>query len=290
MLNTPRQLDNRIEIITPENIAFQHRVAGPFQRVPAYLLDLLIRAGIVFGVILLYLLLQALIGFSFGLNLLGLGTGALLVLYFLLDWFYGGLFEALMNGQTPGKKMMKLRVVTTDGQPINGMQAVLRNVLRAADAMPTFIIFPTFQLGMLKMMVDGRFQRLGDLAANTMVVVEEPQRTYGVIRISEQDAIRLAGELPRDFRVSRSLARALSDYVQRRQGFSWQRRVEIAAHLAEPLRVRLNLPPGVHYDTLLCALYHRTFIEDHPDAVEGGNPFADQAPAAAQGFAAPVSR
>ena len=50
--------------------------------------------------------------------------------FFLVSWFYGGFFEAYWNGQTPGKRIMGLRVLSTNGRPINGYQAVLRNLLR----------------------------------------------------------------------------------------------------------------------------------------------------------------
>ena len=60
---------------------------------------------------------------------------------FVLEWFYGGLFESLWNGQTPGKRLMGLRVLTTEGQPINGMQAVMRNLLRYADIFPFLVRF-----------------------------------------------------------------------------------------------------------------------------------------------------
>lgn len=254
--------DTRIEIVTPENIAFQYRVAGPFRRLPAYLVDLAIRAALV-------------IALSIGLTMfsmigqVGFGLGMFLIGYFLLDWFYGGLFETYWNGQTPGKRLMRIRVVSDEGQPITGWQAVLRNFLRAADSMPAVgliegypIMLPTHLLGLLSTVFTDRCQRLGDLAAGTMVIVEEPQRHYGVARVTEPEAIRLAGELPANFRATRGLARALAAYVQRRQTFPWRRRQEIAMHVAEPLRIKLGLPPGTNYDLLLCALYYRTFIAD----------------------------
>ena len=71
---------------------------------------------------------------------------------------------------------------------------------------------------------------------------------------------RIAG-----FRASRGLSRALAAYVQRRHTFPWRRRLEIAMHIGEPLREKLNLPPDVNYDLLLCALYYRTFITDRVD-------------------------
>jgi uncharacterized RDD family membrane protein YckC len=253
------QLDSRIEIVTPENIAFKYRVAGPFRRAPAYLIDLLIRATTMFVVLRVVDIfrVEPLVGLS-------------MVFWFVLSWFYGGLFETYWNGQTPGKRALGIRVVSIDGQPVNALQAVMRNVLRAADALPAFPIFtpmgvvplPLYQLGLLAPAFNERYQRLGDLACGTMVVVEESPRLYGVARVTIPEAIRLAGLIPVSFEPSRSLARALSVYVERRGGFAVGRRAEIARHLAEPLRIQFNLPTQTSYDLLLCAVYYRAFIAD----------------------------
>src|SRR5215469_7519516 len=89
-------IDTRIEIVTPENIAFQYRVAGPFRRLPAYLIDVLVKLGVI-------TILWVLLTFGFGIiGQIGVGFGLGLVAWFLLDWFYGGLFETYWNGQTPG--------------------------------------------------------------------------------------------------------------------------------------------------------------------------------------------
>jgi uncharacterized RDD family membrane protein YckC len=257
------QLDTRVEIVTPENIAFEYRVAGPFRRLLAYVIDVILRAVVVFvaGVVLLF------VGALSGGALAGVATGFWLVLFFVLDWFYGGAFEALWNGQTPGKRLLQLRVVTTDGQPITAWQAVLRNVLRAADAMPSspMGLVPTFQLGLLAMTFNRRFQRFGDLICGTMVVIEEPHRLYGVLRVGEPGALALAAAIPANYIVPRGMARALSAYVHRRQALGWARRAEIARFLGEPLRVRFGLPQGTSYDLLLCALYHRAFIAERPE-------------------------
>lgn len=267
MASAESALDTRIDIVTPENIAFRHRLAGPFQRLPAYLIDSLIR------VLALGMLLIALTVVSVSVGLADLGIGAWLVAWFLLDWFYGGVFEAMWNGQTPGKRSMRLRVVTVEGQPIRAWQAVLRNFLRAADAMPVFLIdlFPTFLLGLASSSSNGRYQRLGDLACGTMVIVEEQVLAHGVKRITDPEVIELAGRLPPGMRVTRSLGRALAMYVSRRQRFGWRRRAEIAMHVVGPLREKFDLPDGVPADTLLCALYYRAFITDVPD-VEARTP------------------
>ena len=249
------QLDTTVQIVTPENIAFRYQVAGPFRRLPAYLVDLAIRVGVGYAATLLVMFTSTFVGMA------KIGPGVILILWFLLAWFYGGLFETFWNGQTPGKRLMQIRVLAVDGQPINGLQAVLRNVLRAVDMQPWMF----YQLGLVTAMMNDRFQRLGDLACGTMVVVEERRWFRGVVRIDEPEAIQLAGRVPAGFQVSPSLGRALAAYVQRRGYFPRLRRLEIARHLARPLQDRFGLPPQTDPDQLLCALYHRTFITDRGD-------------------------
>jgi uncharacterized RDD family membrane protein YckC len=257
MANHGDQIDTRVEIVTPENIAFEYRLAGPFRRLPAYLIDLGVRVAIFLVGMLAAQILFGLLGIG------GFGTGVALVLGFILMWFYGALFETFWNGQTPGKRMMQIRVVAVEGQPINGRQAVLRNVLRVIDSQP--LIF--YQVGLLSALLNDRFQRLGDLAAGTMVVVEEPQWFRGVVRVDDPQVAELAAQLPYSFQPNRSLARALAAYVDRRGMFARGRRLEIAGHLAQPLRERFGLPPETDPDLLLCALYQRTFVGDR-EAVE----------------------
>jgi uncharacterized RDD family membrane protein YckC len=280
------QLDTTIQVVTPENIAFDYRVAGPFRRLPAFLLDLFIRIGC-------FLLLLLVIGLIAGSGGGGMAVAGLLIGWFVIEWFYGGFFESYWNGQTPGKWLMGLRVLTVEGQPINGLQAVMRNVFRTADMYPMLslqilgdvppaYIVPTCFVGLVVMACNRRFQRVGDLVCGTLVVIEEKQWFRGVIKIEDPRAAQLSEFLPADFRVSRSLARTLSLYVERRPIFTPARRREIAGHLGEPLLKRFGLPPDTSYDLLLCALYHRTFISDRGDEAArtepelgGQNPFQE---------------
>jgi uncharacterized RDD family membrane protein YckC len=271
------QIDTRIAVITPENIAFEYRVAGPFRRLPAYAIDVLIRfvvLAIAFVLLLLFFAVVEMQGIysELGDLLQGLGIGALLVLFFVIDWFYGGLFEVFLNGQTPGKRMMGIRVVTVEGQPINAVQAILRNILRAVDALPAAIptmypgwLMSSFQVGLFSAACNSRFQRLGDMAAGTMVVVEDRNPHWGVPRVTAPEAIRLAAQIPGSFDVSRTLARTLAAYMGRRANLPPRRRAEIAAHLGEPLLVKFQLPAETSHDMLLCGLYYRTFIAHRPD-------------------------
>ena len=139
---------------------------------------------------------------------------------------------------------------------------------RAVDALPVAVVpwispqfgIPLYQLGLLTPAFNKHYQRLGDLACGTMVIFEERPWQFGVTRITEPEALRLAELIPLDFEVSRDLSRVLSMYVDRRRRFSFGRRAEIARHLSEPLRIRFNLPAQTNGDLLLCALYQRAFF------------------------------
>lgn len=263
------QLNTTIRVVTPENIAFEYRIAGPSRRFLAYLIDLMLRCFIFFAC-------SILVGWAFGiLGLWGFGAALFVVLWFLFDWFYGGILETFWNGQTVGKKAMGLRVLTAEGQPINGMQAVMRNILRAVDGLPP----ATFLVGILVSTMNSRFQRLGDLACGTMVVIEQSSWLRGLPRIDDPLVIRLAAELPAKFEPSKSLAQALAAYVERRKYFSPGRRADIAHHVGGPLCEKFNLPPDTSHDLLLCALYHRTFIFDQSeDTAQLSGPFLENEP------------
>lgn len=276
MPRDPRPIDNAIDIITPENIAFSYRVAGPFRRLPAYLIDLLLQAMILAGLqgVLLFLGLIGLLAGSFSVFMFG--QFVFLLILFGIHWFYGGIFETFWNGQTPGKWLLGLRTLTIDGQPINGLQAVMRNILRLVDMMPLLslevlgipspaYIIPTMVAGLAAMTFSPRYQRLGDLVCGTMVVVEDRFWLRGVARLDDPRAIQLAGYLPADLEVSRTLARTLATYVERRQYFAPSRRREIARHLGEPLLKRFGLRADTSHDLLLCAVYYRVFIADRRD-------------------------
>lgn len=268
-----KPLDSTIHVVTPENIAFEYRLAGPFRRLPAWLFDTFVcRAA------------QILLAFVFMLTIGMVSPGLALFMWFIslfiIDWFYGILFETFLNGQTLGKWVFGLRVLSANGEPINGLQATLRNLLRSADAL--FGVFGS--VGLIAMTMNRRYQRLGDLVAGTIVVIEERRWLTGVAKLDDPRAIQLAAYLPPNFVVARSLARGLSTYVERRRFFTPPRRREVARHLAEPLLERFGLPPDTSYDLLLCALYYRTFIADRSQderllaeaqaAFAAANPFA----------------
>ncbi len=267
-------LDTTIAVVTPENVSFQYQLAGPFRRAPAYVIDVVVR----WVVLLLIWLGLLLTGGLTNLSIPGayLAAGAMLG-YFIVTWFYGTLMETFCNGRTVGKWTMGLRVISIDGKPVDGTGALLRNLLRSADLFPyislsqwdpdypVFFFLPTGILGMVCMVCTRRMQRLGDLAAGTMVVIDERSWQIPVSKVDDPRAVALSTFLPADYRVSRTMARTLATYVERRAYLMPGRRHEVAKHLAEPLINRFEFRPEVDPDLLMLALYHATFIADPRD-------------------------
>ncbi len=265
-----RPLDTTIEVITPENIAFDYQLAGPFRRLPAYLIDFVARWALIF-LILLPLYLS-----GFFLNFFSLGPfliAATFLVYFVISWFYGTLMETYFNGRTIGKWVTGTRVIEVNGRPVTGRGALLRNLLRIADLAPMYAIsnlsegapplymIPTGLVGLSSMMLTRRMQRLGDLAAGTMVVVDEKRWRIPIDEVDDQRVPALATYLPADLRISRSMARALAAYVERRTEMTPARRREIAKHLIDPVLDQIGFRPEIDPDLMMYTLYYHAFLK-----------------------------
>ncbi len=143
------------------------RVAGPVPRALAYLIDLLIRGAFL---IALSIAVSALDQF---------GMALFLLTAFFLEWLYPVFFEVLGSGATPGKRAMGLIVLNDDGTPVRWPASLTRNLLRAIDFLP-FLYFA----GLCAMIVNRDFKRLGDLAADTLVVYRESKPARASIPLS----------------------------------------------------------------------------------------------------------
>lgn len=166
--------DDHLKISTPENVAFSFPVAGIGSRFIAALVD---TAAIIAlqGVVLVFggILAGILMGGTADLldTLSSWIIGILGLVSFVFLWGYYIFFEMLWNGQSPGKRLAKLRVVRRDGGPISLTESVIRNLVRLVDFLPLI-----YGLGVIVMFVDGKARRLGDLAAGTLVVREATNR------------------------------------------------------------------------------------------------------------------
>lgn len=155
------KLDTLQSVELAEGVEIRLRMAGPLLRAGAYLIDFLIRGA----VLLVGGILLSLAGFAIGNRVAG---GLMLLAWFLMDWLYPVFFEAGRRGATPGKRLLGLRVVQASGSPITFGQAIIRNFLRFIDSMPLF----SYAFGMTSCLASKRFQRLGDLAAGTVVIYD----------------------------------------------------------------------------------------------------------------------
>ena len=243
--STAQPLDTTLRLVSPENIAFEFRLAGPAPRVVAFGIDALV-IGAVGTVSFLAFSAAGAVGAAF--------LGFFLMALFFLWWGYGAALETLNNGQTLGKLALGLRTVSQTGLSINASQAILRNLVRAADIAPPF--FP----GIVAMACTPRLQRLGDLAAGTVVVIDRRSRPAAP---RTDGGLNFAADLvPAGFRPDPILAEALAEYVARRPVLSSGRRHELASIPATRLCAAWGLPPAVDPDALLCAVYDRTLAGD----------------------------
>lgn len=245
------KLDCLVRVITPENVEFEYALAGPFQRIPAYLFDLFVRVGAFIAVLIIVVFFSSFVPFAGTLSSIGM-----ILLFFAMYWFYGVYFEAAFNGRTLGKMLFRLRVISTDGRPINGMQAALRNLLRLADTFPTPIT------GLICMTITNRFQRIGDLAAGTMVIVDRVRRPPWDLQPDDPRAFGLAELIPASFVANYTMTQTIGMYMENRRKLPMQRRLEVARHLAGPLLKKFELLPDTSPDLLLCALFVRIFMSE----------------------------
>ena len=214
--NTGPRLDTLQSIELAEGVEIQLRMAGPYVRALAYLLDLIVRVGIVALCGLILLLGSMVLGFN-------VAYGLYLLISFLVMFFYYIIFEAGKRGASPGKRVMGLRVVDTSGAPITFGQAFLRNMLRFADSMP----IPSYGFGLLSTLLSKRFQRLGDLLANTVVVYD---------RLPDMQASSLPpvlNSVAPGVPLSREEQAALAGFAERGGMWSEARRIELADHARE---------------------------------------------------------
>ncbi|MDA7910150.1 RDD family protein [Mariniblastus sp.] len=281
-------IDTMMMVKTPENISFQYEISGPFYRFNAYIVDLIFAFGGYFAVVALFyfilLLVVGLVNQSLGISaaffqlFAGITYGLVLVGFFLVYWFYGAYMETRFNGQTLGKRLCGIRVISVDGHAIDGVQATLRNFFRFLDIMPivplqmllgldsqVLFAIPTFLIGLVVMSLNRKFQRVGDLVAGTVVIFEEKKYRPDLIEFDDERVPNLADLIPADFVASRGLTQVVAEFAEKRKYLGPQRSADIAKHLAVPLMERFGIPADTDPDLFMCSLYHRLFVTREGD-------------------------
>jgi uncharacterized RDD family membrane protein YckC len=197
-------LDTTRRVATPEGIELTLRLAGPVPRALAWSVDFLLRAAVV--------LVVSMIASRFGRA----GMGVVLIAAFFVEWLLPAWFEAMWGGQTPGKRLFRLAVLNDDGTPVRWPGALTRNLLRAADFLPFL-----YGVGLITMLMNRDFKRLGDLAAGTVVV-------YQAEKVAAARAIPQAPPQPPPLSLSPEEQRAVLDLAERSATFTRERFEELA--------------------------------------------------------------
>jgi uncharacterized RDD family membrane protein YckC len=163
--------DDRLKIDTPEQIQLEFPLAGIGSRFLAIFLDtvlqtLLYLAGIIV-VVTAAPYMKQLARPTTLLRWLSPNWAVAVVIFFVFGvyWGYFAFFEIIWRGQTPGKRLAKIRVIKESGRPINAYEAIARNLMRAVDYLPAMYV-----TGLITMMISPQNRRLGDYVAGSVVV------------------------------------------------------------------------------------------------------------------------
>lgn len=167
-------LSDQLRIDTPEQVALEFATAGLGSRFLAMAVDTLLQIAIGVGIFIVLAFVAGTTGLLRWASAAWSFVPALAVLaIFLLQWGYFVLFEMWWQGQTPGKRVARIRVIKDSGRALDVPSAIVRNLLRAVDGLPGF-----YGVGIVCMLINHDSRRLGDLAAGTVVVHE--RATHGV--------------------------------------------------------------------------------------------------------------
>jgi uncharacterized RDD family membrane protein YckC len=162
---------DHLSIDTPEQVAIRFPLAGLGSRFLAILTDSAVQVAAYAVLILIFVLIATSAPKTTSGALSHTGEkwliAGLILIHFLMYWGYFTLFETLWNGQTPGKRLLKIRVIQRSGRQITFFEAMTRNLLRIIDALHGFYL-----IGVITMLSNHQHQRLGDLAAGTLIVHE----------------------------------------------------------------------------------------------------------------------
>lgn len=248
--------EDRISIATPEGIDLDVTLAGLGSRFVAFLVDQFIQWAIVLAVGIAIATGASAVDSDLE-GTAGMVFGALFVLVLFLSQFgYPVLFETMAAGRTPGKRVTGLRVVEIGGVPCGFRASVIRNLVRIVDALPG-----AYLVGMVAILASGRNQRLGDMAAGTLVVIEGTggrERTRRQPTWMEPKTLAEPSPETATWDVSAVTAEELATvrrFLERRASLTPEARSRLAMELALRLRPKVVGPsPDMHPEELLLEL------------------------------------
>ena len=237
-----------VSIESPEKIRFYYKIAQTGTRIGAYIVDMVIQGGIIILIVLLFFSTGSLRGGSFPIGHGGgfqiLALAFFYLIYFFFQWGYFTFFELFKNGQSPGKRALRISVIKADGDPLDASTIVLRNLLRAVDGFPVFNV-----LGGFVSILDKKSRRLGDIVADTLVVHEiefdlkEPKfDTRLSSKSAEEPAMKLVKKLDEEELY------VIRRFLGERYFLPDEKQISVAAKLAAGVKKRLNITEKFNND------------------------------------------
>jgi uncharacterized RDD family membrane protein YckC len=256
------QVSDQLNIDTPELVTIEMPLAGIGSRFIALLVDMIIWGA---GIVVLFLVAIVFLPAIHAASQISEKWAVAIVIFivFLFNWGYFTLFEAFWNGQTPGKRIAKIRVIQQTGRPIGIFESMARNFVRYIDQIPSFYV-----VGVIAMFVTKQHQRLGDLAAGTLVVrdraPESPlwnevgSRTFTAASFTAQPALPEPHSLvtlpaAAIAKLATSDLEVLESFFSRRLDMPLDVRQNLADRIAAALRAKSGMepPPGISTETFL---------------------------------------
>ncbi len=231
---------DKLIIETPEQTSIEFPLAGIGSRFLALAIDLLLR----------FAFILVLVGIGGILGLIGMikaaGTqwvvAALIVAYFFMDVGYFAFFESVWNGQTPGKRWTHLRVIKDSGRPIGVPDAILRNLMRTVDYLPSL-----YAAGVVSILISRQNKRLGDLVAGTVVVRENPlQGLASVWESSSSVPATAIGHFPP---LSVEELQLIETFLERRGSLDSDVRRAMARQIADRIAESRSIPAESRADS-----------------------------------------
>ena len=229
--------ETRFSIDTPELVALEFPLAGIGSRFIAILIDYLIQAA----------------GAKWFMAII-------ILVPFLLQWGYFTLFEAFWNGQTPGKRVAKIRVIQQSGRATTLFESLARNLVRFIDFLPLYYV-----VGVISIFVTSRNQRLGDLVAGTLVIHEgqtHTPSTLGNTRLFTETASQALvaprlSSIPADAlsRLTAADLQAIEAFLERRLDMALDVRQSLAIRLVTSTAARMNMAQST-------TMHPETFLEE----------------------------
>ncbi len=229
-----------LTLATPERVTLKLPLAGVGHRVLAYLVDVSLMfftwSAVYFACSLAVDVLGALRGLE------GMGRALVAVGLFATQWASWTLCEVMLGGQTPGKRLLGIRVVRRDGAPVGWVDSALRNLVRVVDFLPAF-----YATGLLAMITGREARRLGDLVAGTVLVRTGRVDLSGYLALGPSSA---GTDVSSGARLDTDELELLLHFRERRDWLSPTARGALALRLAALVARRLPSMPSPPSDAL----------------------------------------